>query len=224
MPTSIPLASHEVRWFFEGDADAHPALKRWFETAAPFEKDPGVGAPAWKGRLDGQPDVYLLVPGGDDLGIKWREGERQVKGRVASLGTQVFAGRHQGRVERWVKWSYPELPDAYRRLFDGGAGGPRTTSVRKTRAQRKVRLDPRTGARREVDAAAAIDRGLGAELASIEVGGRRYCSLAFEAFPDDAAMHDSFTGAVEAFLGELRDVSLGAGASSGYPGWLGALQ
>lgn len=57
MAQTIPLASHEVRWFFEGKANLHESLKRWFETIAPIEKSPGVGPPVWKGRLDDQPDV-----------------------------------------------------------------------------------------------------------------------------------------------------------------------
>jgi hypothetical protein len=76
MPTTIPLASHEVRWFFKGsvkDKDNLP-LKQWFETTAPIAKSPGVGAPEWKGRLDGQPDKYLVIPDADDMGIKVARG------------------------------------------------------------------------------------------------------------------------------------------------------
>jgi hypothetical protein len=34
MAKTIPLASHEVRWLFEGTASQHESLKRWFETTA----------------------------------------------------------------------------------------------------------------------------------------------------------------------------------------------
>jgi hypothetical protein len=101
MADDIPLASHEVRWFFEGSVEDHLDLKKWFETTEPVKKDAAVGPPSWKGRLDDQPDVYLQIPGSEDLGIKWREGELQIKGRTAILGTQAF-GIHHGRVERWV--------------------------------------------------------------------------------------------------------------------------
>ena len=146
MAKTIPLASHEVRWFFEGKINQHESLKRWFETIAPIQKSPGVGSPVWKGRLDDQPDVYLLVPGSDDMDIKWCEGELQIKGRVSSLGTQVFCGRHQGEVERWIKWSYANTPASYKRLFMAENETELVTaSVRKTRALRKVRLDTLTG-------------------------------------------------------------------------------
>jgi hypothetical protein len=75
-------------------------LTQWFETIALVPKRPGVGPPVWTGRRDDHPDLYLLIPGSDDMGIKWREGELQVKGRVSACGAQVFCGRHQGVVER----------------------------------------------------------------------------------------------------------------------------
>ena len=83
MAKTIPLASQEVRWFFDGTATQHESLKRWFETIVPIPQRPGVGPLVWQGRLDDQPDVYLLVPGSDDMGIKWREGKLQMKGRAS---------------------------------------------------------------------------------------------------------------------------------------------
>lgn len=224
MVKTIPLASHEVRWFLEGKASQHESLKRWFETTAPIQKSPGVGPPVWKGRLDDQPDVYLLVPGSDDMGIKWREGELQVKGRVSSLGRQVFCGRHQGEVERWVKWSYANTPAAYRRLFVAGKEtGLVTAAVRKIRALRKVRLDTLTGKAQEVDPRTFVDRGLGFELTDLEVAEKAYCSLAFEAFPDDSAMDAAFTKAVEAFVDGLTAFDLTAAHSQSYPAFLGGV-
>ena len=224
MAQTIPMASHEVRWFFEGKADQHKPLKAWFETVAPIPipKNSGVGPPVWKGRLDDQPDIYLLVPGSDDMGIKWREGELQIKGRVSSLGTQVFCGRHQGVVECWVKWSYKNVPASYQRLF-AAEKELVTASVRKTRALRKVRLDTLNGKAEEVDAKTMIDRGLGFELTDLEVAGKAYCSLAFEAFPNDSGMDAAFTQAVEAFLDGLKELDLTVAHSRSYPAWLGSV-
>lgn len=221
MATTNPLASHEVRWFFEGDVSQHESLKSWFETTSPLKKAPDVGPPVWKGRLGDQPDVYLLVPGSDDMGIKWRESELQIKGRASSLGTHVFCGRHQGAVERWMKWSYARMPEPYQELFaPASPSGLVTASVRKTRALRKVRLDTMTGEAHEVDAKAYIDRGLGFELTDLEVFGKAYCSLAFEAFPNDSAIDGAFHRAVEAFLAELTAPVLTAAQSRSYPAWL----
>jgi hypothetical protein len=219
MAGGIPLASHEVRWFFEGSAEDHLDLKQWFETTEPVEKDAAVGPPSWRGRAGDQPDVYLQIPGSEDLGIKWREGELQIKGRTAMLGTQAF-GIHHGQAERWVKWSYAKMPNEFEMLFAERTQLPRV-SVRKTRALRKLHLDTMLGTAQEVDAKSWVDRGLGCELTDLEVSGKRFCSLGFEAFPDDAAMHEAFFRAVSAFLDGLQNVKLSIDNSMSYPRWLG---
>jgi hypothetical protein len=218
---NVPFASHEVRWFFDGAVAEHPALRTWFETFPPVEKKGGFGSPVWMGRLDDKPDVYLILPGADDMGIKWREGNFQIKGRTASLGLHSYCGRFHGLVERWVRWSYAGMPESYRKLFlDGNEKGLITVSVRKTRALRKIKLDTYNGSALEVDPKEFIDRGINIELTDIEIGGKPCCTLAFEAYPDDSAMHAAFTQTVEAFLDGLKGVEFGAGNSMSYPGWL----
>lgn len=216
----VPLASHEVRWFFEGSVNQQLPLKHWFETVTPVPRQDGLPRPEWKGRQGDQPDLYLLIPGSTDLGIKWREGELQIKGRVASLGPQVFAGRHQGAVERWIKWSYPDLPEPWRRLFvTAGENGLISVAVRKLRALRKLGLDWFTGAAHEVAPDALVDRGVAIELTDLECNGKAYCSLAFEAFPDDSGMHLAFTEAVGRFL-DGWETDLPLTRSLSYPAWL----
>lgn len=221
MINSIPVASHEVRWFFEGNADQNKLLKDWFETSDPLQKNDNVGQPVWTGRLNDQPDIYLLIPGGDDIGIKWRDGELQIKGRTSSLGTQVFCSRHQGKIEQWMKWSYASLPISYKQLFlMADERGLVAVSVRKTRALRKVRLDTLSGNAQEVAANSFVDRGLGFELTDLEIEGKILCSVAFEAFPNDSAMDAAFTQTVEAFVSELRDFDLSTIHSLSYPAFL----
>ena len=219
-----PFASHEVRWFFEGTSDQHESLKHWFVSVAPIPKSTDVGPPVWRGRLDDQPDVYLIIPGSGDMGIKWREGEFQVKGRVSTLGTQVFCGRHQGEVECWVKWSYPDMPLAYKNLFlNGHKQELLTVAVQKVRAIRKVRVGTFTGQPEEVESTTRIDRGLGIELTDLQVDGNAYCSLAVEAFPDDSALGSAFNEVVEAFLSDLTEIDLNAAQSKSYPSWLDSI-
>jgi len=107
----VMISSHEVRWFLEGGVDQHPALRRWVEE--------GSADPRWIGRLGGKPDVYCAIPGAADMGIKWREGQLQIKGLECSLGTQKFTGSFEGRVERWFKWGYEGKPieDAFTPWF-----------------------------------------------------------------------------------------------------------
>lgn len=218
---NIPFASHELRWFFEGAVSKNPELRRWFETFFPIESVGELGPPEWRGRLGGEPDVYLLVPGADDIGIKWREGNFQIKGRVASLGVQSYCGRFQGRVERWVRWSYAGMPEAYRKLcLDGDERGLVTISVEKTRALRKIKLNAFNGIAEEIDPKIFIDRGVNFELTDLEVGGNSYCTVAFEAYPDDSGMHGAFTRVVEVFLDGLEGFGLNVENSMSYPEWL----
>ena len=224
MEKTVPFASHEVRWFFDGASNQYASLRRWFETAAPVPKNPDVGPPVWQGRLDDQPDIYLIIPGSIDMGIKWREGELQIKGRIASLGKQVFCGRHQGNVERWIKWSYSNMPLTYKNLFlRGQEHDLLTIAVKKVRALRKVRVNTISGQPEEVESTTRIDRGLGIELTDLQIKDSTYCSLAVEAFPDDSVMSSTFTGVVEAFLDDLTDLELDAARSKSYPAWLGTV-
>ena len=152
------------------------------------------------------------------MGVKWREGMLQIKGRVEDLGARRFDTRHQGRVQRWIKWTYPEVPAACRALFlDSARHGLATASVHKTRALRLISLD---GAEpREVATGNVLDRGVGFEMTELELDGERYCSVAFEAFPDDVLTAAGFDAVVAGFLRGLTD-ALDLDASMAYPDWL----
>lgn len=219
MTEQLPFSSREVRWFFDGPLEQRKGLARWFFGALPFAKRGEVPPAALEARLGNAPDVYLPLPGHADMGIKWREGLLQVKGRVATVGPVTFCRGHAGLVERWFKWSYAGLPDEYRALFD--AKQPlRTVSVAKQRALRLVDLQNGVADAAEVGIDARLDCGIAAEITDIEIGGRRICSLGFEAFPDAAISGDVFDDAVAAFLHSLREPVLRLEQSMSYPAWL----
>jgi hypothetical protein len=207
------VSSHEVRWFIEGSIGQHPALKRWIEN--------GASQPKWIGRLGGKPDVYLVIPRAADMGLKWREGQLQIKGLESSLGTQVFHGGHAGKVERWIKWSYSgnDIDEA----FGGWFRNSRVVEVFKTRCLRKLRLNPFTHEATEVESDSPIDRGGSLEVTDLRVNQSAYCSVAFETFPNDSAMHEDFTALVNGFLETLEGVELSASDSLSYPAWLQTL-
>jgi hypothetical protein len=216
----LPFASVETRWFFAGPSERHPELRHWFETCRPFAASGNLASPEWQGRAGGEPDVYLLMPGCTDMGIKWREGTLQIKGRVADLGARRFDSRHRGRVQRWIKWTYPEVPAAYRALFDErGGNGLQTASVHKTRALRMISLE--SGVPAEVASGTVLEQGVGVEMTDLELRGERYCSIAFEAFPGDAGAVAGFDAVVAGFLGELG-LTLAVDGSLSYPEWLAA--
>ena len=212
------ISSHEVRWFLKGGIDQNPALRHWVEH--------GAADPRWTGRLGGKPDAYLLVPGAADIGIKWREGQLQIKGLESSLGTQKFTGNFAGKVERWIKWGYEgkSIENAFAPWFDPSNTTPQIVEVHKTRFLRKVRLSPFSHTAIEVDSKTLIDRGGALEVADLRVSGQAFTSVAFEVFPNDSGMHGDFTAFVNAFLGKLSGVELHESNSMSYPEWLRSLK
>jgi hypothetical protein len=219
----VPWSTLEVRWFLPGPlAEGGSGLEAWFRTRANHEGgEPAPLAwvpapPAWR------QDRYLVVPGHDDRGIKWRGGWFEIKGREAALGPQAFAPDIEGWCERWLKWSYAGEPIERRfgKLFlDHPASG--VVTVEKRRLQRHLRLDP--GAVVEVGPDDPRERGINVELAQIRIAGspgELHWSLAFEAFPGDAETSGRFAPVVGRFLEGCPARPLGADRSMSYPRWL----
>lgn len=213
--------TREVRWFFDADSEEARALESWFQACAPLPQDSSVRPPVWQDRAGHEPDIYLLLPGHNDMGIKWREGLLQIKGRIEAAAITSEFGPHLGYVERWSKWSYAGLPPPYRDLFrrdsDTGLG---CVAVEKRRALRLAEFDLAAKSAREVGADSCVDRGLVIELAAVGVRQHRYFTLCFEAFPDDGAVKLLFDSIVETFLADLSEVRLDAEHSLSYPAWL----
>ena len=216
------LPSREVRWFIESTNENSTILKKWIEDKDPYdEKGQFPGKGIWK--KDDREDKYVVVPGSTDMGIKWREGQLQIKGRSEDAGMQVFNGRMQGRVEQWLKWSYEgaDIANAFLPWFKGKLDkGPTIIPVKKTRALRKIRIDGREVATEVND---YPDRAVNVELTNLEVFGKRYWSIGFEAFPDDSNMSSAFSQVAEKFLSTLRGVELSPQNCYSYPSWLSTL-
>jgi hypothetical protein len=223
----VPSSTLEVRWFFPGPLDeSGPGMEVWFRTRpryggsgqpAPMRWDPAP--PAWR------EDRYLLVPGNGDMGIKWREGRLEIKGRTSASGPQGLAPRMAGVCERWLKWSYAgeTIEQRFADLFGAGTA-PGLVTVEKRRLQRHLNFDP-AGAVNEVPLNDRRERGFNIELAAIRIPGPpsyRHWSLAFEAFPSDQAA-ELFAPVVASFLADCPALPLSADRSMSYPGWLLAL-
>jgi hypothetical protein len=219
----VPWSTLEVRWFLPGALERSGSqMEAWFRGRPPH----GGGEPpplAWEPAPPAwRQDRYLVVPGHDDMGIKWREGRLEIKGREASLGPRAFAPGIEGLCERWIKWSYAGEPIAHRflELFRGAADG--VVQVEKRRLQRCIRLEP-SGGVVEVGRDAMRRRGVNLELARIRMSGSRiesHWSLAFEAFPGDQQMVEPFAQIVAGFLESCPALPLPAARSMSYPRWL----
>ena len=213
-----PFTSIELRWFLDGGADDNRAVKRWFEEYAPLPRTGDVAPVEWAGRLGDAPDIYLLLRGQGDVGIKLREELFQVKGLVADLGERTVGAGHVGRVQRWIKWSYIDGP--VRRLFTGDERG--LVEVGKTRAVRLIEIEG-PGKYREVASSAWIEQGVAFEMTDLVVGGSRFSTIAFEAFPDSQSTRAEFDRVAGCLLDGLSEPRLGAAQSMSYPAWLNSV-
>jgi hypothetical protein len=143
------LASREVRWFFDDNKDNSRILREWIDFD-PTGKFPAKGI--WKGDLGDREDLYAVIPNANDMGMKWREGELQIKGRRVDCGVQYFGNAVFGRVEEWLKWSYKgeSVEAAFRPWFNAdGSKGPQIVAVAKRRALRKIRIDAKGASHRK---------------------------------------------------------------------------
>jgi hypothetical protein len=215
----------EVRWFCPGPlADTGPGVEEWFRTkprlgggGKPLPIEWAPAAPAWR------QDRYLLLPDYDEISIKWREGRLEIKGREIAFGQIVFAGSIEGRVERWIKWSY--AGEAIERLFLGlfqGNAAAGVAAVAKRRLQRCLWID-RTLGPVEVSPDQPRPRGIDIELVQIRMAepqSASYWSLAFEAFPGDQQMAELFERTVVEFLKDCPALPLSADRAMSYPRWL----
>jgi hypothetical protein len=211
----------EVRWFLDGPLEeTGPGVEEWFRTRPRLggtDSPPSLAwapaPPVWRH------DRYLVVPDCEDMGIKWRDGRLEIKGRESTLGERTFAPGIEGVCERWIKWSYggDRVAQRFSGVFQDGA----IVRVDKRRLQRRFRFDG-AGEAAEVGPDQPRERGLNVELTRIRLPGRReaHWSLAFEALPDDERTAGLFAPAVARFLEDCPALPLSAERSISYPRWL----
>jgi hypothetical protein len=220
----MPSSTLELRWFFSGPLEeSGSGMEVWFTTrprygrsgrATPIAWDPTP--PAWR------QDRYLLVPGSDEIGIKWRVGRLEIKGRVSTLRLQMLAPGIAGACEHWLKWSYAgdAIDRRFHDLFENGLARG-VVSVEKRRLQRYLNLSS-TGTVDEVRPNDRRKRGINIELAEIRVPGppcHLHWSLAFEAFPSEQ-VSEFLAQIVASFLAGCPALPLSADQSMSYPRWL----
>ncbi len=227
------FSSLEVRWFVEGTLDPVGPEVEWFRHAS-VSADQGAGRTNSSGGRDWpdrpRVDTYLSVLGRDDIGIKarrevdaaaWRD---EFKGRIGFEPDVGFGPVAVGRVERWIKWSWSGGDGVGAAEVTPAASTHRSVRVSKWRLLRRFRIAS-DGRHREVaDVAMPMDRGIGVELTRLDVGGRPWWTLGFEAFPAGIDLAAEFTPMVSCALdGAPFGGMLDSERSYGYPAWLGRI-
>ena len=212
--TSVPkpLTSVEVRWFISA-ADPPDALGDWI--AADWSAD-SKRSPNEETRTDS-----YLVTADAGVGAKRRD-QRQLEVKYSrEAGQTRDFGRHEGRIERWMKWSVDNLEAAAlpRDVVSKVQEARVRIDVRKTRWLRRLAID--AGAPiRELPPDQWVDRAVGVELTRIVAREQQWWSIGFEAFPDDETVGRAFAPTVTRVLDPLRAIKLTLSSSMGYPEWL----
>ena len=107
---------------------------------------------------------YLLFPGCDTVGVKFREDRFEIKAKLG-VSLPLGLGDVQGRKEQWIKWSLPTkgLPMLGETLHQSGPW----LKVRKERNQRTFSAE--AGHLQEVSAGSFPAVGCNIELTRVEV-------------------------------------------------------
>jgi len=202
----------EIRWFLEGPAPS--------EAWAWFDGLPGKNRTAAYPRQD----IYLAVPGRDDLGLKLREGRLEIKVRsAAQTGVRLLGGRISGTCEDWEKfaWDYVDRIGEIQTPFRDGL---RVRMV-KSRIQRKYEIAEGKLApvpmKPDRDVAFVVEL---TELFSEAVTGKdargapvRGWTLACEAIAPADKLDDAFETGTAALLAAYAGPELRPEDSFGYP-------
>ena len=190
-------ATAEVRWFYPGDVPE--AVSAWFD-ALPGE------------LTEEQRTDHYLRPTDGALGLKWREGQLEIKRRDAEGERAGITEHVAGRLERWRKWSF----DAAERTSEERAYW---IGVAKTRWKRRYRV----GADGHVTPYAGTDRledGCDVEVTAINVQGDTWWSVCLEAFGNEAALQNTLMQTAQHVFRITAPPVLEEAQSKGYAAWL----
>jgi len=200
------LHTSEIRWFIAGILSKETLS--WFSVGHLL------------GRATVQVHEYLLFPGCDTVGVKFREDRFEIKANLGISQPLSLAMGIQGRSERWIKWSLPTkgLPMLGQTLHQSGPW----LKVCKERNQRI--LSAETGHLQEVSRNSLPVTGCNIELTSIEVEADppSWFTLGFEAYgpPSDTdAILEEGVGSFFRAQGQPPGTNLTKTSSFSYPKW-----
>ena len=197
----------EVRWFFSGEVT--PAVTEWFLQTLPG----GLRGGALKRQ-----DVYLLVPGRDDVGLKFRRDKIQLKLRRNRRPFSALGGRVLGVQTDWERhsWTYDQAAEDLARAFSGEAGLGRQVAVAKTRRQKTYGLGPE-GDPRPLAAGKRVKTPVLLELTEIAFAGFLGWSLGLEIVGPQSQAQGHLLPAVAGLLRDFPALPLKQCDSLDYP-------
>jgi len=203
------LHTSEIRWFIVGNLSKETLS--WFSA----------------GRLTRatiQVHEYLLLPGCDTVGVKFREGRFEIKANLGVSQPPSLPAGVEGRIERWIKWSFPtkRLPMFGQALHESGPW----LKVRKERNQRTYSAE--SGALQEISEDSLPVTGCNIELTHVEVEAdpSSWVTFGFEAYGPRSVTAGILEEGISSFFkgqGRAPGMKLTETNSFGYPTWLMSL-
>lgn len=197
----------EIRWFIAGTLS--PETLSWFSAGHRLE------------TAIVQVHEYLLFPGCDTVGVKFREDRFEIKAKLGVSQPLSMVLGIRGRKEEWIKWSLPTkgLPMLGESLHQSGPW----LKVRKGRNQRVFSAE--TGRLQEVSAGSFPSMGCNIELTRVEVEADppSWFTLGFEAYGPPSVRAGILEEGVGLFFreqGRAPGINLTEANSFSYPTWL----
>ncbi len=201
------LHTTEIRWFSAGILSEETLS--WFSAGHRLEI-PAV-----------QVHEYLLFPGCDTVGVKFREDRFEIKAKLGVPQPLSLVVGIQGRREQWIKWSLPTkgLPMLGQTLHQSGPW----LKVRKERNQRTFSAE--AGHLQEISAGSFPAMGCNIELTriAVEADPPSWLTLGFEAYGPPSVTAGILEEGVGFFFkaqGPAPGINLTRANSFSYPTWL----
>lgn len=175
--------SSEIRWFFSGEIPNE--VENWFI---------GITKNLNHDLID---DNYLKFSGSSNVGVKYRNGNLEIKPLIKDLGEFIINEKATGKIEIWEKWSEPVEASTFK-------FGPEWIWVRKERKLKKfiIKADEIHEAKRGME----ISVGCNLELTRINYKDNKLSwSLAFEAFEKKGTGLDILKKVVKKVMNEKNN-------------------
>ncbi|MFU8844880.1 MAG: hypothetical protein ACNA7V_13835 [Bacteroidales bacterium] len=198
------VITHEIRWFYPGEIPA--ALYDWHK-----------GLDGLYQQHETRTDLYLLLSGNADQGIKYREGRIEVKKRLADLGL-VRTSSATGNAELWKKWSFKTEKGEH--SFNPGLFDPENwIGVRKKRYLQLFAFDQNNELMLHPGIFGEGETVM-VELSDVEFNENHWWTLGIEFTVQHSDTKTNSHDLVNRLLADFPDLKLDALASFGYPQWL----
>ena len=205
-----PYRTSEVHWFISGATPL--AVTDWFVQVLHGD---------WANSVLIREDIYLLVPGRDDVGLKFRRDKIQLKLRGACRPFSVLEGRVAGVEADWERhsWVYHKSENDLVQAFSGRTGEGRRVIVSKKRRQKAYALAP-DGGSHPLAIGEKVEAPILIEVTEIAFTGFSGWSLGLEVVGPETAAPGRLIQATATLLRDFPALPLKRCDSFDYPGFI----